>query len=120
MPDSYPVVFRRRKREDAEDFGKEIEGRAKGCGKDELGEGGFFSPSLRLPHNPLRAPKSDWVRVWCYACINNLLFSITLLSCRPGQWQINKAYNLCFRFRVCASGWFVRMENNKCTPSTND
>ena len=22
--------------------------------------------------------------------------------------------------RNCASGWFVRMENNKCTPNTNN
>ena len=33
------------------------EGRAKGYGKDELREKSIHS--LRLPHNPLRAPKSD-------------------------------------------------------------
>ena len=47
---SYPVAFGRLKREDAEEFGKEIEGRAKGYGEDEL-------TILCV------SPKSDWVRV---------------------------------------------------------
>ena len=41
-PDSYPVAFRWQKRGDAEDFGEEIEGQAKGYGKDEFGEGSFL------------------------------------------------------------------------------
>ena len=43
----YPVAFRRRKRGDAEDSGKEMRGAQRVMGKT----------------NPLRAPKTDWVRV---------------------------------------------------------
>ena len=67
--DSYPVAFRRRKRGNAEDFGKEI-GRAKGYGQNEAREG---SPSFSLPHNPLRAPKSDRVRVWAFLSTSDFL-----------------------------------------------
>ena len=83
MPDSYPVAFRRRKREDAEDFVKAIEGRAKGYGKDELGEEGFFSLALRLPHNPLRAPKSDSSLVLCVYKHFTIQYYIAFLSTKP-------------------------------------
>ena len=60
-PDSYPVAFRRQKRCDAEDSGKEM--------RDVQGVmGRTNSPSS---HNPLRASKSDWVRVWTQTGISH-------------------------------------------------
>ena len=44
MPDSYPVAFRRRKRGDSEDFGKEIRGARRVMGRTNSRKVASFPP----------------------------------------------------------------------------
>ena len=46
LPDSYPVAFRRRKRGDAEDFGKEMRGAQRVIRRTNSGKGACLSPSF--------------------------------------------------------------------------